>query len=364
MNDPKHRRAMGGAVWLYLYLMMHAKLKPEGDLLVDQVRRKYEKISSDLEMSVRTVQGHMEKLKLGGYIDIRREQYSMVITIKNGQGARASRTAKSGGSGDEYESEGEARPAEIGDSATPSPAGNGGSDESRSASLCIQIRKFVHPDPQVCVRPAGNGVSVNSGKHNGLDPRPAGNGVSLKNLEKNFETINQEEEEATSSSPEEVKGVGKDMTAEESARYNEFRDYAKRTHLRIRGAEVLIHSKEINLVAWMVKKINLVRLKLAWWLFLKEQTGWLGGRPARTIPMFHAVINDYLSKAGALLAARRARLNGTGKKLKTGGGAMIIPKLEGFEVGWSKCRAVLEKEMIPENFSTWLEPIKPLGVAA
>ena len=74
-TDPKHRKRMGNAIWVYLYLQTYA------DRETGWLFRSCKQISDDLEESVKTVRRQMEKLEDRGYIELKRKQYGFEIQI-------------------------------------------------------------------------------------------------------------------------------------------------------------------------------------------------------------------------------------------------------------------------------------------
>jgi hypothetical protein len=75
--DPsaKHFKAMGSAVWLYLYLLVFAN-RSTGALF-----RRNSTIAKDMGMSSRTVSRWLNILKTGGYIELRQTGRSLQISI-------------------------------------------------------------------------------------------------------------------------------------------------------------------------------------------------------------------------------------------------------------------------------------------
>ena len=71
----KHYRAMGAALWLYLYLIIHADPK-SGTL-----GRKYKTVARDMGLKPRTVRAWLSKLRGGGYVSVRSSGRSLVIHI-------------------------------------------------------------------------------------------------------------------------------------------------------------------------------------------------------------------------------------------------------------------------------------------
>jgi hypothetical protein len=97
--DGKHCKQMGNAIWLYGYLHVCA------DRETGKLDRKYQTISTDTGISMRTLQRMMKRLEKFGYVEITRKPNHLKITItrwisigKN----QSKRTANSGGTEPPY----------------------------------------------------------------------------------------------------------------------------------------------------------------------------------------------------------------------------------------------------------------------
>ena len=71
----KHHKAMNRAIWLYLYLIIHADRKT-GTLF-----RKTETIAKDMGISLRIIQKWLQRLRNTGYITSQSTGRSLNITI-------------------------------------------------------------------------------------------------------------------------------------------------------------------------------------------------------------------------------------------------------------------------------------------
>lgn len=71
----KHYKAMGSALWLYIYLLVFAN-RSTGALF-----RRNSTIAKDMGLSSRTVSRWLHTLKTGGYIEARRTGHSLQILI-------------------------------------------------------------------------------------------------------------------------------------------------------------------------------------------------------------------------------------------------------------------------------------------
>lgn len=71
----KHYKAMGKAIWLYLYLIVHANRKT-GVLF-----RQTKTIATDMGIPIRTIQQWLTALRKGGYIITQFTGRSLIVTI-------------------------------------------------------------------------------------------------------------------------------------------------------------------------------------------------------------------------------------------------------------------------------------------
>jgi hypothetical protein len=75
-GEAKHYRAMRGALWLFVYLVVHADRR-EGVLY-----RKYKTIARDMGVSPHTVRGWMGVLRGRGYITATKTGRGLLIHIR------------------------------------------------------------------------------------------------------------------------------------------------------------------------------------------------------------------------------------------------------------------------------------------
>jgi DNA-binding MarR family transcriptional regulator len=73
--DSKHFRAMGSAVWLYLYLLVFA------NRLTGKLFRRNPTIAKDMGLSSRTVTRWLKILKEAGYIEVYQTGRSLQISV-------------------------------------------------------------------------------------------------------------------------------------------------------------------------------------------------------------------------------------------------------------------------------------------
>jgi hypothetical protein len=78
--EAKHYRRMKSAVWLFVYLLLHAD-RESGFL-----KRKLKTISLDTGIKARTVRGWLSLLKRSGYIETRNNGRCLVINVKKWRG--------------------------------------------------------------------------------------------------------------------------------------------------------------------------------------------------------------------------------------------------------------------------------------
>lgn len=74
-SESKHRKLMGSAVWLYLYLLTYSNRQ------TGIVRRTQESIKKDTGYPLRTIQFHLSKLKQCGYITSEREGRHLKVKV-------------------------------------------------------------------------------------------------------------------------------------------------------------------------------------------------------------------------------------------------------------------------------------------
>lgn len=78
--DSKHRKTMGPAIWLFLYLLVYANRK------TGIVRRTQEAIRLDTGYSIRAIQSYLGRLKKQGYISTSKTGRYLAITILKWKG--------------------------------------------------------------------------------------------------------------------------------------------------------------------------------------------------------------------------------------------------------------------------------------
>jgi hypothetical protein len=84
--EAKHYRTMGSALWLFIYLVIHANPK-SGSL-----SRKYQTIAGEMGISPRTIRSWLTKLIQHGYVTVTRTGRSQVIHISRWKNASAYRS--------------------------------------------------------------------------------------------------------------------------------------------------------------------------------------------------------------------------------------------------------------------------------
>ena len=75
-KSAKHYKAMGSAIWLYMYLLLHA------DRRTGILARKIATIAKDMHMSERTVQYWLARLRKAVYVIVRNSGRSLEIHIQ------------------------------------------------------------------------------------------------------------------------------------------------------------------------------------------------------------------------------------------------------------------------------------------
>jgi Helix-turn-helix domain len=79
--EAKHYRAMGSALWLFIYLVIHANPK-SGSL-----NRKYQTIAGEMGISPRTIRSWLTRLTQHDYVTVTRTGRSQVIHISRWKNA-------------------------------------------------------------------------------------------------------------------------------------------------------------------------------------------------------------------------------------------------------------------------------------
>ena len=82
-SDAKHYRAIGSALWLFIYLVIHANPK-SGSL-----NRKYQTIAGEMGISPRTIRLWLTRLMQQGYVTVTRTGRSQIIHISKWKNASA-----------------------------------------------------------------------------------------------------------------------------------------------------------------------------------------------------------------------------------------------------------------------------------
>lgn len=75
-ESAKHYRRMDGALWLFLYLLIHA------DRQAGTLRRKYATIARDMQLGERTIRNWMQTLRKHGYVHVVSHGRGLVIHIQ------------------------------------------------------------------------------------------------------------------------------------------------------------------------------------------------------------------------------------------------------------------------------------------
>lgn len=322
-NDPKHRQAMGEAVWLYLHL--HAEsLFSKGNL-----DRKYQTLADILGLPLRTLQRQMKKLEDAGYIELTRRAHSLSITITNWE----KRTATHGVSHPENSASGPPLMAHHTDGEPPPMA-----DQADG-------------DPPL--------VTQSSATHGTSPYREV-----LKRVFKENKPKEEEDTTTTPPVPDKIREQEIDRCGREADR---FIRGARLLHRLSRGVPLTVSSPSVaQASAELVAEGFEPRiLRAAFLLFLRDDTDWLAGKEARTVPMFRPRIDDYSAPARRMLEGRAIRRRRESPESRAGP-AESSPRAEhltplngAVEALWKRVLAVLEKEMLPENFETWIAPIFP-----
>jgi hypothetical protein len=81
--EAKHYRAMGSALWLFIYLVIHANPKS------GTVNRKYQTIAGEMGISPRTIRSWLTRLMQQSYVSVTQTGRSQIIHISRWKTASA-----------------------------------------------------------------------------------------------------------------------------------------------------------------------------------------------------------------------------------------------------------------------------------
>ena len=151
-NDPKHRKKMGSAIWLYGYLQIYA------DRETGRLERNLQTIASDLETEWKTVQRWMAILKKNNYVELRRMQYGFSIQVTKWRSISKQKR----------------------------PDKNRMSDKPRYDNPVPQIGHFEDSDMTFLSRQDKNGMSVNGCNNESYDA----DSTNIGHLKKGFKESN------------------------------------------------------------------------------------------------------------------------------------------------------------------------------
>jgi len=84
--EAKHYRAMGSALWLFIYLVIHADPKSGA------LSRKYQTIAEEMGVAPRTIRSWLSRLMQYGYVTVKQTGRSQVIHISRWKNASAYRS--------------------------------------------------------------------------------------------------------------------------------------------------------------------------------------------------------------------------------------------------------------------------------
>lgn len=82
-TEAKHYRAMGSALWLFIYLVIHANPKS------GTVNRKYQTIAGEMGISPRTIRSWLTRLMQQSYVSVTQTGRSQIIHISRWKTASA-----------------------------------------------------------------------------------------------------------------------------------------------------------------------------------------------------------------------------------------------------------------------------------
>ena len=79
---PYHRSKIGSAIWVYLWCLRRVTAEHGGlGFVLGGSRIKIERIAEELGISSRSIGADLARLKQGGYLQVRRIPYGLIITV-------------------------------------------------------------------------------------------------------------------------------------------------------------------------------------------------------------------------------------------------------------------------------------------
>lgn len=295
-TDPKHQEKMGKAVWLYLYIHMYADRK------TGKLFRNCEQIAEETGQSWKTINRQLAKLSDGEYIHLTRKSHGFTIEITKFKTTKMKE-----------------RP----DTSVPSLPDD---FENRSDTF---------------VRSQGNVIGHFCPRDRTLlSKRPD---TFVRSHIRKFKEIYKKDLLK--------RGGGNGKTDD----FDNFKIFAEKTHLKTFSTPLIISNpdREREKVKAMLVQTPLQVLSIAWVLFLRSRDPWLleNAKP-RNIPVFSGQYGDYVAQAAQILSRSRARNRNAMARASPAG----VPAAGGDL--WSACLEKIEGQILPENFSNWVKPIR------
>lgn len=310
VDDPggKHAKRMRLAVWLYLYLIVHANWE------TGRLMRNFQTISNDMGIPIRTLKGWMSILKKFKYVEIVRNPYSISVQITKWNSIKSKmRSAESHTSEMEFEDE---RSAEIG------------------IEKCNNLYREVQ-NPASRAKPC---MSVNGSNIKGGCERSAKPHTSNEILNESIYQINQK----------------KKGPKNEIEKFFSFAKQSQKKILNLTLSETRVDEEKISL---MLNKFSLPVICIAWVSFLRSKDPYLiKTNSPRNIPVFSGQFPNLSEHAENLFnSSQKKILKNKNPRARTSIGEDESEK-------WEQCLDSIESEILPANFESFIKPLKLMKI--
>ncbi len=147
---------------------------------------------------------------------------------------------------------------------------------------------------------------------------------------------------------------------EEDKTVSMFFEFAKKTHAAIRSSTLLIdREKDTKRVQELMQSVgDPEQLLEAWMLFLQSSDPYLvQGKKPRNIAVFKGQVSNYLEPAANALKAQKRKSTAPPPAPPP---RPVIDRVEARR--WGRVLKTIETEILPENFHTWIDPLRFGGV--
>ncbi len=312
--DPKHQARMGSAVWVYLYLQSYA------DRDTGRLFRNCETIADEMGRSVKTIRRQIEKLEKLEYIVLTRKQYGFWIQITKWKPIKKIK----GLAVVPDPNEGEIPPPRL-DTSVQSERPKG-----------VQFIRWVPSQSGHCCPSEWTLLSLR------VD-------TSVQSLYRKYKESNKKR----------INKVVVEKPVNFEKEMDWFFKFAAWTHSKNRHCNFYFDPSDRGKVGGLLEKHPLKTLCAAWWLLCRSDEPYIRNRypDALNISIFAGQLRNFTGPAEKFLTASRVRRGAAGQSRD------IAPPVDPAEAGkWARCLREIQGRILPENYSTVIEPLVFGGV--